>query len=1034
MLKLGMKVAVPAELSLGIGQVAAVYPHEIAVSFATSARGTVVRKYRLEEVKRRRIPEETRCYVSDAGVQRYGRVLMEHGLGSDGLLNYLVRLPESKTPVTLREDRFTVRSYLADVDGPIETLADLAHETPFFFEQRMDLLAQLDLQRSLTQGFTGLLSAKIVLFRHQIEVISRIGADPIIRYLLADEVGLGKTIETGVVLRQVLIDAPSTRIGVYVPGPLVPQWEGELSSRFGLNRIVVMPHEALLRADSIDLAVIDEAHQIVIHPELGEAARRLSRAVKHLLLLTATPGLHHADSLLALLQLLDPQNYSATKPEAFAELLRRRAEVGRAILALQNSTLPALVRRQIGLMAELLPSDGTVNKIVESSATAGDLKEVRDALLLHLTETYRIHRRMLRTRRVWLAESDRYFVRRMKVACEYEVDEEPYLRLWQILDEWRTTTAGRLANDVEKFALGAVAYLKIAETISGNPSDLPALIAITSAQLDATDAERQLLEEVEKKCDSATLLKGRCELAATAVKNRLARLKKGVIYAPSETVKQLEATLVRRLGKDRVLSAEKSRSSDAAMTVRSFVAGLHQVLVTDMILEEGFNLQCAEFVVFFDLPWSPYRIEQRIGRLDRIDRIGPIECAIIVSGEDETLCVDEAWRQLLSDGFGIFRQSISDLQHVIDIDFPQWREKLFAVGPSGIGELVAVVRTRVAEERRTIDEQDAIDGMGRTAQSGILEAGLRHADTAAADLQRSLSIYLKESIGLHQSWREVDNTIVFFLPRGESPRLPTERLGAIHGMLNRPVTTLRQVAVEAFEAEFLRPGHPAIAACESLLDWDDRGRAFVIWRPCPEFEIPRVVFRCLVRVSVDLRGIRETLEAQSWDAIERGGLLRLLTGWFADVREDVFLDADGAITTESIAAICRLPYEKPRDQSLGKERAAVVRAEFGAETWGAWCRTVAGACATVVGSGRTVTERREESLVAASRHFDLLRARLSARRSSGWESALAIDAELARQRGVEDLVLATLLHPTITLDSVGAYVLSSRPLDGSDSG
>ena len=295
MLKIGMKVGVTTEMQLGIGQVVATTASDVVVDFATSARSVVTRTYAHGVVKRRRIPEESRCYFHEGTIQRYGRVLKDRGQEPEGWLNYLVRFPESQTPVTLREDRFVVRSYANDGTGPVDVLADLAQETPFFFEQRKELLAQLGAQEWAARGFTGLLSAKILLFPHQVEVAARIAADPIIRYLLADEVGLGKTIETGIILRQVMIDAPATRIGVFVPAPLVAQWQAELQLRFGLMGVPVQPYESLGQAQALDLAVIDEAHRVVMDEKLAAVARALSVRVKHLLLLTATPGLHHAE-------------------------------------------------------------------------------------------------------------------------------------------------------------------------------------------------------------------------------------------------------------------------------------------------------------------------------------------------------------------------------------------------------------------------------------------------------------------------------------------------------------------------------------------------------------------------------------------------------------------------------------------------------------------------------------------------------------------------------------------------------------------
>ena len=87
-------------------------------------------------------------------------------------------------------------------------------------------------QRAASMGMSAMPSSAVELEAHQIEVVRRILQDPVQRYLLADEVGLGKTIEAGVLIRQVILDAAEDALVlVIVPGPLVPQWRSELETK-----------------------------------------------------------------------------------------------------------------------------------------------------------------------------------------------------------------------------------------------------------------------------------------------------------------------------------------------------------------------------------------------------------------------------------------------------------------------------------------------------------------------------------------------------------------------------------------------------------------------------------------------------------------------------------------------------------------------------------------------------------------------------------------------------------------------------------
>jgi ATP-dependent helicase HepA len=151
------------------------------------------------------------------------------------------------------------------------------------------LVAGFVRQRAAAGGLTGLLSAPIALERHQVEVVRRVLHDPVQPYLLADEVGLGKTIEAGVIVRQHILDHPRDhRVLVIVPEQLQGQWESELRERLQVgaaygHRVTIVALEELnqqpLASLAATLLVIDEAHQAVAgweEPEGTAAGARFS--------------------------------------------------------------------------------------------------------------------------------------------------------------------------------------------------------------------------------------------------------------------------------------------------------------------------------------------------------------------------------------------------------------------------------------------------------------------------------------------------------------------------------------------------------------------------------------------------------------------------------------------------------------------------------------------------------------------------------------------------------------------------------------
>src|SRR5690606_2440632 len=158
-------------------------------------------------------------------------------------------------------------------------------------------------QRAASMGMSALLACAIELEAHQIEVVRRILQDPVQRYLLADEVGLGKTVEACILIRQCVLDTEQNCIVlVVVPAALVGQWRSELSSKFFLGRcldrsihVVAFDDGDRIRATlpKATMLVIDEAHHLTestvghakgIYADIAGAAPGIGRV----LLLSAT--------------------------------------------------------------------------------------------------------------------------------------------------------------------------------------------------------------------------------------------------------------------------------------------------------------------------------------------------------------------------------------------------------------------------------------------------------------------------------------------------------------------------------------------------------------------------------------------------------------------------------------------------------------------------------------------------------------------------------------------------------------------------
>lgn len=213
-------------------------------------------------------------------------------------------------------------------------------------------------------GMRALLGSRVDLRPHQAFVAGTVLLEPRRRFILADEVGLGKTIEAGIVIHDLLARKSDARILVLCPGTLTQQWLCELYAKFGGHlftlldlhdpaavdwqkhrRVISSTALAALRAGPAletvawDMVVVDEAHHLLTMPGLYAHVERLSRTTPAILLLSAIPAHERSDELLRLLTLLEPERYGAVGGDArsrFATLHAQQPAIGRGLRVLER--------------------------------------------------------------------------------------------------------------------------------------------------------------------------------------------------------------------------------------------------------------------------------------------------------------------------------------------------------------------------------------------------------------------------------------------------------------------------------------------------------------------------------------------------------------------------------------------------------------------------------------------------------------------------------------------------------------------------
>ena len=284
---------------------------------------------------------------------------------------------------------------------PVERLAGLDVDRAAAFRSRVDGLFLSRMRQA--KGLGSFLGGRIAIYPHQLHVAERATAYEPVRWLLADEVGLGKTIEACLVLSRLVRTERADRVLVVAPSTLTVQWLGELWRKFhqvfvlldarrradvakdhgpefnpfeahrrsvlGIEDLVSEPGLAQRAVDAgLDLLVVDEAHRLVLDAEAERAVAPLARAAKHLLLLSATPLEADTSGFFRLLQLVRPDAY--------------RSETEFVAALGENQPLPpctsATRRVDIGGLPPRVPLPVELDRAPAAQALSGDEKADAD--------------------------------------------------------------------------------------------------------------------------------------------------------------------------------------------------------------------------------------------------------------------------------------------------------------------------------------------------------------------------------------------------------------------------------------------------------------------------------------------------------------------------------------------------------------------------------------------------------------------------------------------------------------------------------
>jgi ATP-dependent helicase HepA len=1062
--RIGQFVKIPG---WGFGKLRFVDGREATVEFYRSSAedGRFERTAPLIRVTQENPPAGVRCFFLQDGWWRAGRLLW---VGSDevGVATGdrdRLRLPIGRVYVRCR----------GGLDDPTDVIRGGVLQDPGHAVARAGFVIELLRHRAAAWGMTGLVSSRIRLFPHQVEVSSRIQRDSVQRYLLADEVGLGKTIEAGIVLRQYLLDHPRETAVVLAPRLLIGQWRQELIIKFGMDelgarRVRFAPHEERRWwRRGPGMVIVDEAHHLAAGFGSTDARRReafeeLCRAAQEterLLLLSATPLLHNERNFLAMLHLLDPTLYPLDGLEEFSARVASRRDFAFRLQAFTPGAPDFVLEEHAEAFRGFFPDDdvlhGHLDALLQAieEEDAEEQRRITQTTRIHLTETYRLHHRVLRTRRSSPLARDfpvrgRQRPQRLPIAGT----EDQALEIW--LSAWFDLVSGRLAGTrLEKSLLTAVTGLldrwrAAPEVLRAYVSawlhadrEAPALAELSPAEHSAlvdlalSEAERRHLLELVVLLQQHNLRSA--WLTQVTAHIRRAPEKTIVFCMHRATAAVLADELDRQLA-PRFVARYFNDETDIDRLERQlhrFHTGTAPYLICDRAGEEGRNLQFAAAMVHVDLPWNPNRLEQRIGRVDRHGDANPVTSFVVAASS----ATDGAWLRLLIEGYGVFDDSIATLQHVLDGTVEEAIQRLIDLGPVALEPFARELRESLDRERRELAQLENLESIeGENIFGRGLFTSLEAAENREGGLERHTEEWLCSTprspagIGLKlRVDRERVSVRHYLLDPNSNPGMPREivlrHLSDYLGERGR-CTFRRATACSVPGVSLMRPGEPFFDAIEDLTRDDDLGQTFGFWRRDHRSREPVLVAALTFRIEADIdRGARFLANADVGPD-HREALQRTVDGFFPPRATTVWLDRDGSEVDETQFPRLAQPFNHRSDYSLGSQHIAHLERLFKLE-WKAWWTLQADVAHELVAQQTRLVEARARGLARARTAYQYARyqqhLRLRVERNS--TQRCRIEDELAVLDKLEGAVVHAIKHAVPTPEAIGVILLAWEP-------
>ncbi|MFO6423695.1 RNA polymerase-associated protein RapA [Motilimonas sp. KMU-193] len=798
---LGQRWISDTESDLGLGTVVAIEGRVVTLLFPASGEN---RNYAKDDAPVTRVMFN----IGDEVLSHEDWSLIVSDIEEEnGLITYIGTRTDNQEAVSLRE---TMLNNFIKFNKPQDRLfAGQIDRTEHFVLRYRALQHQHQQQQSELRGLMG---ARVDLIPHQFYIAEEVGKRHAPRVLLADEVGLGKTIEAGLIIHQQLISNRAKRVLILVPETLTHQWLVEMMRRFNLHFSIFDEErciEAFAEADNPfeteqlvlcsldflrkkrrrfeqalaadwDLLVVDEAH----HLEWDEAqpsreyqiVEELAQATSGVLLLTATPDQLGHQSHFARLRLLDPDRFYDY--QAFVAEEAQYKEVADTVNILtSNEDLPASA---ISKLQELL-AEQDISELIKTIQDGDDQAQdqARHQLIAQLLDRHGTGRILFRNTRA----SIKGFPKRHyhPVALPLPEQYKTAIKVGQMMSA---------SSPIETKAKQFLYPEEIFQEFEGASSSWCSFDPRIDWLLELLKANKQ---------DKVLVI---CAKAQTALAlEEILRTREGI----RGTVFHEGLSIIER---DR-----------AAAWFAQTEAGA-QVMICSEIGSEGRNFQFARHLVLFDLPINPDLLEQRIGRLDRIGQKNDIEIHVpYLEGTSQALL--QQWYHQGLNAFEltcpaariIFEQHKAELLTLLAADKPD---------DAAIAELINSTQAQEQNLRRQMeqgrDKLLELNSSGILSNSSVLEKLQAEDDKPEFPL---FALKLFDIIGVNQDDKGENCLVLHPSEHMLVPNMP--------GLPNdgATVTFDRATALSRDDVHYLSWEHPMIRGGMDIILSSDTGSTAV---------------------------------------------------------------------------------------------------------------------------------------------------------------------------------------------------------------